>query len=125
MMNNENGRSMVEMLGVLAIIGVLSVAGIAGYTIAMNKYRSNEILNHASQVVMMAKAANGGAGAADGYTTANSGITPPMSGVSVTVNNATGDTPSVTVSGMSNTSVCNNISAASPGSGIYTISCSS
>ena len=27
---NESGRSMVEMLGVLAIIGVLSVGGIAG-----------------------------------------------------------------------------------------------
>ena len=28
-MNNESGRSMVEMLGVLAIIGVLSIGGIA------------------------------------------------------------------------------------------------
>ena len=28
----ESGRSMVEMLGTLAIIGVLSVGGIAGYT---------------------------------------------------------------------------------------------
>ena len=36
-MNNENGRSMVEMLGVLAIIGVLSVAGIGGYSMAMKK----------------------------------------------------------------------------------------
>ena len=40
---NESGRSMVEMLGVLAIIGVLSVGGIAGYTQAMKKYRANEI----------------------------------------------------------------------------------
>ena len=31
----EFGRSMVEMLGVLAIIGVLSVGGIAGYRYAM------------------------------------------------------------------------------------------
>ena len=44
----ESGRSMVEMLGVLAIIGVLSVAGIAGYTTAMNKHRANQILNGAS-----------------------------------------------------------------------------
>ena len=29
--NEQTGRSMVEMLGVLAIIGVLSVGGIAGY----------------------------------------------------------------------------------------------
>ena len=44
----ETGRSMVEMLGVLAIIGVLSVGGIAGYTTAMNKHRANQILNGAS-----------------------------------------------------------------------------
>ena len=42
---NESGRSMVEMLGVLAIIGVLSIGGIAGYTMAMNKYEANEIIN--------------------------------------------------------------------------------
>ncbi len=42
---NENGRSMVEMLGVLAVIGVLSIGGIQGYTYAMNKYRANGILN--------------------------------------------------------------------------------
>ena len=30
--NEQSGRSMVEMLGVLAIIGVLSVGGIAGYS---------------------------------------------------------------------------------------------
>ncbi len=41
----ENGRSMVEMLGVLAVIGVLSIGGIAGYTTAMSYYRANEILN--------------------------------------------------------------------------------
>ena len=56
MMNNENGRSMVEMLGVLAIIGVLSVAGIAGYSMAMKKYRVNEILNAASQCAVLAQA---------------------------------------------------------------------
>ena len=38
---NESGRSMVEMLGVLAIIGMLSVMGIAGYTQAMKKHRAN------------------------------------------------------------------------------------
>ena len=31
----ESGRSMVEMLGVLAIIGVLSIGGISGYTLSM------------------------------------------------------------------------------------------
>ena len=59
MMKNETGRSMVEMLGVLAIIGVLSVAGIAGYTMAMKKYRANEILNIASQCAVIARTYQG------------------------------------------------------------------
>ena len=46
---NEKGRSMVEMLGVLAIVGVLSIGGVAAYTIAMNKYRTNELLDGASK----------------------------------------------------------------------------
>ena len=47
-LTSQNGRSMVEMLGVLAIIGVLSVGGIAGYSAAMRKYRANVLLNQAS-----------------------------------------------------------------------------
>ena len=35
------GRSMIEMLGVLAIIAVLSVGGIAGYSKALMKWKSN------------------------------------------------------------------------------------
>ncbi len=61
-MTNENGRSMVEMLGVLAIIGVLSVGGIAGYTMAMNKYRANENLATGSQCVILAQSDNAGEG---------------------------------------------------------------
>ncbi|MBR3913411.1 MAG: hypothetical protein IKJ28_04180 [Alphaproteobacteria bacterium] len=41
---NEIGRSMIEILGVLAVIGVLSVAGVMGYRYAMDKYRANEIV---------------------------------------------------------------------------------
>ena len=40
----EYGRSMVEMLGVLAVIGVLSVVGIMVYRYAMDKYRANDII---------------------------------------------------------------------------------
>jgi len=40
----QSGRSMIEMLGVLAIIGVLSVGGIAGYSKAMHKYRINKTI---------------------------------------------------------------------------------
>ena len=46
---NQSGRSMVEMLGVLAVIGVLSVAGIAAYSNAMNRHRANELLNEANR----------------------------------------------------------------------------
>ncbi|MBQ8672148.1 MAG: hypothetical protein IJ525_06475 [Alphaproteobacteria bacterium] len=41
---SQYGRSMIEMLGVLAIIGVLSVGGIAGYSKAMTKYRINKTI---------------------------------------------------------------------------------
>ena len=43
--NMQSGRSMIEMLGVLAIIGVLSVGGIAGYSKAMMKYRINKTIS--------------------------------------------------------------------------------
>ena len=53
----STGRSMVEMLGVLAIIGVLSVGAIAGYSKAMFKYKLNKhaesfnmLLNNAIQL---------------------------------------------------------------------------
>ena len=38
----STGRSMVEILGVLAIIGVLSVGAISGYSKAMFKYKLNK-----------------------------------------------------------------------------------
>ena len=46
----QSGRSMIEMLGVLAIIGVLSVGGIAGYSKAMMKYRVNKTIEQLSLV---------------------------------------------------------------------------
>lgn len=45
MRNNQLGRSMIEMLGVLAIVGVLSVGGISGYSKAMNKFKTNKLLD--------------------------------------------------------------------------------
>ncbi len=41
----DSGRSMLEMLGTLAIIGVLSVGAIAGYSYGMDKYRANQTIN--------------------------------------------------------------------------------
>ena len=41
---NQSGRSMIEMLGVLAIVGVLSAGGIAGYSMAMQSYKTNALI---------------------------------------------------------------------------------
>ena len=49
---HESGRSMVEMLGVLAIIGVLSVGGIAGYTLAMRRHRANGVVDTFSKYAL-------------------------------------------------------------------------
>ena len=46
------GRSMVEMLGVLAIIGVLSVGAISGYSKAMMKYKLNKQTEQINQIMM-------------------------------------------------------------------------
>ena len=40
---SQSGRSMIEMLGVLAIIAVLSIGGIVGFRLAMNYYQANQI----------------------------------------------------------------------------------
>ena len=51
-MNSEqSGRSMVEMLGVLAIIGVLSVGGISGYSKAMAKFKLSKAMDQMSMLV--------------------------------------------------------------------------
>jgi len=41
----QKGRSMIEMLGVLAIIGVLSIGGLLGYRRAVNNHQANVILD--------------------------------------------------------------------------------
>ena len=51
---HESGRSMVEMLGVLAIIGVLSVGGIAGYSLSMRRHRANGVVDLASKYALVA-----------------------------------------------------------------------
>ncbi len=50
--NNQSGRSMIEMLGVLAIIGVLSVGGIAGYSKAMSKYKFTKAQDQITMLLM-------------------------------------------------------------------------
>ena len=77
--HNETGRSMVEMLGVLAVVGVLSIGGVAGYRYAVDKMNANEIINElkkraitASQQRVLGQDINlseyGNNGAIKGYT---------------------------------------------------------
>ena len=47
----EKGRSMIEMLGVLAIVGVLSVGGIAGYSKAVEKFKLNKAMSEYSMLI--------------------------------------------------------------------------
>ena len=46
---SETGRSMVEILGVLAIMGLLSLAAIVGWRIAMRRLAVSEIGNLVSK----------------------------------------------------------------------------
>ena len=46
---NQDGRSMIEILGVLAIIGVLSVGGIAGYSKAMMQIKINKTIEQITE----------------------------------------------------------------------------
>ena len=49
--NFEKGRSMIEMLGVLAIIAVLSVGGIAGYSKAMEQFKINKAISEYNYLI--------------------------------------------------------------------------
>jgi len=49
----QKGRSMIEMLGVLAIIGVLSIGGIVLYRRAVNNHQANTILDDANRLAFV------------------------------------------------------------------------
>ena len=55
MKNNQNGRSMIEMLGVLAIIGVLSVSGFGMVKKMQNSYNTNKIMEEISGFTQKAR----------------------------------------------------------------------
>ena len=67
----QSGRSMVEMLGVLAIIGVLSVGGIAGYSKAMAKYKTTQTLDQLTMLVANIRTAFSSATSYENLNTAN------------------------------------------------------
>ena len=90
MRNNENGRSMVEMLGVLAIIGVLSAGGLAGYSKAMFKHKLNSTMDQITMLVTNIRTHYGNQG---GYSTLSVagarklGAIPAVMGTSNTLTN--------------------------------------
>ncbi len=45
---SESGRSMLEVLAMLAIAGIIGSAGVGGYTVAMKKHRANELIHEAA-----------------------------------------------------------------------------
>ena len=59
MQKSQYGRSMVEMLGVLAIIGVLSIVVVAGYRMAMSRHRANTISRYIAICSAFAQTASG------------------------------------------------------------------
>lgn len=69
--NEQTGRSMVEMLGVLAIIGVLSVGGIAGYSKAMTKFKITKTMDQVSMTVANIRTLYSGQRNYNGLVTAN------------------------------------------------------
>ena len=48
---SQCGRSIVEMLGVLAVIGVLSAGGLAGYGKAMYRYELSKTVSITTQAL--------------------------------------------------------------------------
>lgn len=47
----QSGRSMSEMLGVLAVVGVLSIAAISGFSFMMEVHKENVTLDRLSKVI--------------------------------------------------------------------------
>ena len=45
----QSGRSMIEILGVLAVVGLLSIGGLTAYRLGMRRYWASKILNDVKQ----------------------------------------------------------------------------
>jgi len=84
-MKTQTGRSMIEMLGVLAIIGVLSVGGLMGYQRAMNTHQANELVYYMNQCAVAVEERLGN-GVAIPVNTTCQGLGLPAT-FNVTVNN--------------------------------------
>ena len=99
---NESGRSMIEMLGVLAIIGVLSVGGIAGYSKAMNKFKTNQVADNVSMLVANIKTLYAQQKTYNGLNNGNAvsmGVVPDELGTTASLTNAFNGTVTIQAAG--------------------------
>lgn len=69
--SQQDGRSMVEILGVLAIIGILSVGGIAGYSKAMAKYKLTKTQDQLQLLTINIRSAFAGSASFEDLTNAS------------------------------------------------------
>lgn len=75
MRNHEIGRSMIEIIAVLAIMGLLSLGGITGYSLSVVRTRANNLLNVAGQLSSMSIGGRTYASLADaGLRTSETGV---------------------------------------------------
>ncbi|MCP4395010.1 MAG: type II secretion system protein [Alphaproteobacteria bacterium] len=75
----QSGRSMIEMLGVLAIVGVLSVGALSGYSAAMANHKANEAVEEIKRIIIGVEDLYADKPNYDGLTTAllqNYGVLP-------------------------------------------------
>ena len=109
--NEQSGRSMVEMLGVLAIIGVLSVGGISGYSKAMAKYKLTKAQDQMAMILINIRTAFASAPSYSGLTAANAiamnivpgDMLPSGIGKGSTIKNAFGGDVDIKSTGTANT----------------------
>ena len=104
--NDQKGRSMVEMLGVLAIIGVLSVGGISGYSKAMAKFKLTKAQDQITMLLMNIRTAYATSPSYAGLNSASAityNLAPQEMGNSGTLYGAFGGPVDVAATGASNT----------------------
>ena len=72
-LTEQIGRSMVEMLGALAIAGILSIAGVMGYQYAVDQNKANRIMNDVALAYVATSSAQQKEDGLMEYTDATSG----------------------------------------------------
>ncbi|MBQ8661777.1 MAG: hypothetical protein IJ482_05585 [Alphaproteobacteria bacterium] len=104
--SEQSGRSMVEMLGVLAIIGVLSVGGISGYSKAMAKFKLTKAQDQLTMLLMNIRTAYATSPSYAGITSSNAiayNLAPSDMISGTSLHNAFGGSVEVAAGGPSNT----------------------